>query len=245
MGDARRQYSMRSKRALVIGGTGGVGREVSRILAESGADLVIHGKNEKKTVALATSLDAKPFPFSIEADSVPSFIDALIPLLPLDILVVAFGPFLERRLHETTAAEWTSMSALCLALPGALVSACLPSMASAGYGRILLFGGNRTETIRGVPGMTAYVAAKTALGVIARSVARGYAGSGVSCTVICPGLVDTEYLDEERRKAWAALMPSGRLQNPAELADKALELALDEDMAFNGAIIAADSGFLA
>jgi NAD(P)-dependent dehydrogenase (short-subunit alcohol dehydrogenase family) len=245
MSDARRQYSVRSKRALVIGGTGGIGREISRILAESGADLVIHGKDENKAEKLAASLGARPFPFRIEADGVPSFLDAISPLLPLDILVVAFGPFLERRIHETSAGEWTAMSAFCLALPGALVSACLPAMASSGYGRILLFGGNRTESIRSVPGMTAYAAAKTALGVIAKSVARGYAGSGVSCTVVCPGLVDTEYLDEERRIAWAALMPSGRLQDPAELAEKALALALDEDMAFNGSIVAADSGFLA
>jgi 3-oxoacyl-[acyl-carrier protein] reductase len=245
MSDARRQYSVHSKRALVIGGTGGVGREISRILAESGADLVIHGKDGKRTEDLAVSLGARPFPFPIEAGGVSSFLDALSPLLPLDILVVAFGPFLQRRIHETNAEEWTSMSVLCLALPGALVAACLPAMASTGYGRILLFGGNRTESIRGVPGMTAYAAAKTGLGVIAKSVARGYAGSGVSCTVVCPGLVDTEYLDEERRSAWAALMPSGRLQDPAELAEKALALALDGEMAFNGAIVTADSGFLA
>jgi hypothetical protein len=40
-------------------------------------------------------------------------------------------------------------------------------------------------------------------------------------------------------------MPSGRLQDPAELAEKALALALDEDMAFNGSIVSAGSGFLA
>jgi len=250
MSDSSPQYSpvsarsvVASRRALVGGGTGGIGWEASRFLAEAGADLVIHGKSASKTEARAASLGALSLPFEIDPRDPAPFIRALEPALPADILVVAFGPLVRSPLHETSPAEWASAAASCLALPGAIVSSCLPRMIERGFGRILLFGGNRTDVVRGVPGMTAYAAAKTGVGVIAKSVAKGYGRSGISCVAICPGLVETEYLSETDRAEWAALSPSGRLQDARSVAAKALELALDGS--FNGSVIAMDEGFLA
>jgi NAD(P)-dependent dehydrogenase (short-subunit alcohol dehydrogenase family) len=238
------QYSIQGKRAFVAGGSGGLGWSVAKILAGAGAELLIHGRDARKIKARASELGAAWLALEIGPDNLDVLVAAAADYGP-QILVVALGPFLRKPLERMDAAEWGRTCALNLALPGALVSACLPAMLQTSYGRILLFGGNRTDVVRGAPGMAAYAAAKTGLGVIAKSVARAYAGRGLACCVACPGLVDTEYVDPGLREEWETLSPTGRLQDPENLAALALRAALDPQAAFNGAVLTMDGGFLA
>ena len=60
-------------------------------------------------------------------------VEALPSLGRVDILAVAFGPFLRRCLAETGVADWERIALLDLALPGALASALLPAMAGRGW----------------------------------------------------------------------------------------------------------------
>jgi NAD(P)-dependent dehydrogenase (short-subunit alcohol dehydrogenase family) len=120
------------------------------------------------------------------AGCVGRFIGALPSLGRIDILAVALGPFLRASLAETGAADWERLALLDLALPGALASALLPAMAARGWGRILLFGGTRTDGIRAYSSNAAYAAAKTGLGVLAKSLAVEGAPAGVGCVLVCP-----------------------------------------------------------
>ena len=155
-----------------------------------------------------------------------------------DILVYAYGPFMRKSLQETGGQDWQFLVTQNLIVPGALVSAVLPSLIGRGWGRILLFGGTNTDTIRGFSTTAAYSAAKTGLGVLAKSAAKS--GFGVTCNVICPGLVDTEEADEaaraynrEKRQARASLTPE-------DIA--CASLAVLSNPAINGAILPVDQG---
>lgn len=128
-----------------------------------------------------------------------------------------------------------------LAFPGALVSAVLPHMISSGWGRILLFGGTRTDTIRGFATNAAYAAAKTALASLAKSVALSYASSGITCNVICPGFIDAANLDSGTKKALAAKNPDGNLISPTDIAE--LAMILLKNGLYNGTVITADKGW--
>jgi 3-oxoacyl-[acyl-carrier protein] reductase len=236
---------------VVVGGSGGIGSEVSRLLYAAGADLVIHGRSAGKARRLAESFE-REFPESpasattvesgLDSGSAGGFVRSLLGSGKADILVVAFGPFLRKSLETTSPEEWSEAVMLNLALPGSLVSACLPGMLDSGYGRILLFGGTRTDQIRGFASNAAYAAAKTGLGSLTKSVARAGAGRGVSCVLICPGLVDTEYLGEIERTIWAKKAPGKRLIPVRELAERAFALAMDDSGAYNGAIVSLDGG---
>jgi NAD(P)-dependent dehydrogenase (short-subunit alcohol dehydrogenase family) len=242
---------LRGRLALVLGGTGGIGRELARLLFGMGADLLLHGRAEARIEACVRA-------FSAEFPQSPATVSGLaydfdsgdwrdFPLLsgdfpPIDILIPAFGPFIQKPLAETRPSDWLKMAILDLALPGALVSACLPGMLAAGYGRILLLGGTKTDEIRGFTTNPAYAAAKTGLGVIAKSVAMAAGARDLSCVVVCPGFVDTEYLDGPTRARLRALSPSGRLMDPRSFAQEALSLALAGAGAGNGAIRRVDGG---
>ncbi len=238
------------RRALVVGGTGGIGRALSLELAKRGASLVLHGGSSRERLDACLrelrAAGAEAEGFLMELDGGPGCVERIIGALPslgrIDLLAVAFGPFLRRSLAETAAGDWERLALLDLALPGALSSALLPAMAARGWGRILLFGGTRTDGIRSYSSNAAYAAAKTGLAVLAKSLAAEGGGRGVGCVLVCPGLVDTEYLDEARRAALRELAPGGRLLGPGEVARAAADLIAAEPCLASGSIVSLDAG---
>ena len=232
----------------MVGGSGGIGRAVCRALAARGAAVVVHGGSSRarldETLAelrgLGTAAAAEGLLLPLRRPS--DLLGRLEGLGRIDILVCAFGPFVRKRLVDTSAAEWETLALLDLALPGALCSALLPAMASRGWGRMLLFGGTRTDAIRSYASNAAYAAAKTGLAVLAKSLAAEGAGSGVGCLLVCPGLVETEYLGEAERSKLQEKAPRGRLLTPEEIAETAVGLLAAEPCVASGAVLNLDGG---
>jgi NAD(P)-dependent dehydrogenase (short-subunit alcohol dehydrogenase family) len=241
--------SLRGRRALVVGGSGGIGRALALELAVKGTSLVVHGGSSRERLDSClgelrlAGASAEGFLMDLEAPGgLPRLVSALPSLGRIDILVVAFGPFVRKSLAETLVADWERMALLDLALPGALASALFPAMSERGWGRILLLGGTRTDGIRAYKTNAAYAAAKTGLAVLAKSLAVEGAGRGIGCVLVCPGFVDTEYLSGEERSALEKRAPAGRLLSPAGIASAAVGLITAEPCLASGAIVALDGG---
>ncbi len=234
------------RRALIVGGSGGIGREAAFELAARDVDLLIHGGHSAarldQTIASLRAEGANAQGFLLDIGTPRDLLDVLPRYGRVDILVVAFGPFVQKSLASTTASDWERLALLDLALPGALVSHCLRDMKAAGWGRILLFGGTRTDAIRAYSSNAAYAAAKTGLAVITKSAAAEGAAYGIGCIQICPGLVDTEYLDDVAKSELAAKAPGGALIEPRHIVSQAMALLLAEPCTASGAVIAMDSG---
>jgi NAD(P)-dependent dehydrogenase (short-subunit alcohol dehydrogenase family) len=219
------------KKAVVVGGSGGIGRAIAASLLDEGADVCVIGRHHvPDTESLALELD---YP--------ENRIIVIGAAREADILCVVRGPFLQKPLHETTVEDWDRMATSNLAFPGSLVSAALPHMCGNEWGRILLFGGTRTDAVRGFRTNAAYAAAKIGLASLAKSVALEYASKGVSCNVICPGFVDTEYIEPGVKKALAGKNPDEKLISVDEIAE--LALFLMKNALYNGVIVTADKGW--
>lgn len=234
-----------NKLALVVGGSGGIGAAVSRALGAAGAEVVVHGGSSAErldaTVAAVRAAGGRARGFLLRLES-PRQAAELVERAGAapDVLVCAFGPFPRGSLAATAAEAWERAALLDLALPGALASACVGSMAERGYGRLLFFGGTATDSVRGYTSTAAYSAAKAGIGVLVKSIALEYAGTGVSAVALCPGFVDTEYLPERERGLLRRAAPGGELLAADEIARIALALLVGEST--NGAIVAADGG---
>ncbi len=230
----------------MVGGSGGIGRAVAHAIGGEGAHVVVHGGHDERK--LRRTVDgireaggsAEARLLSIEASGDHRLLLADLP--PPDILVVAFGPFLQTPLHETTHEQWSRLVDLNLTLPGALVSAVLPSMQARRFGRIVLFGGTGTEMVKGYTTNAAYAAAKVGLGVLARSVARRYAAHNVSCNVFCPGIVATEYQPPELIEQVRGSLPENTLITPEEVAEVTMCAIGSLTVALNGAIVPVNRG---
>jgi len=230
----------------VVGGTGGIGRAVAQGLAEQGAELIIHGgSSQERLESVITAIrenggKAQGFLLPIKDPGAAEQILARSP--GPDILVCAWGPFTQRNLEALNREIWQNMVETNLIFPGILVSLALEHMLERNWGRILLFGGTNTDTIRGFTTTAAYSAAKTALGVIAKSAAKTAGSRGVTCNVICPGFTETEYTSEEQRHYYREKLPGGRLMSAGDIAATAL-LVLGNPC-LNGAVIPADQGVI-
>lgn len=243
-------FPLAGKRALVVGGSGGIGRAVCRSLAARGAAVVVHGGSSRERLdrvlaelrALGTSARAEVDGFLLRLEHPSDLLDKLGDLGTIDILALAFGPFVQKPLADTSASDWERLALLDLALPGAICSALLPAMIGRKWGRILLFGGTRTDAIRAYASNAAYAAAKTGLAVLAKSLAVEGAGANVACLLVCPGLVDTEYLGDAARSALRKKAPGGRLLEPETIAEIAIGLLAMNPCAVSGGILNMDGG---
>ncbi|MDR2210501.1 MAG: SDR family NAD(P)-dependent oxidoreductase [Spirochaetaceae bacterium] len=240
------------KRALVVGGTGGIGLAVSLALASRGAALTIHGGSSgerlKKALAEARKRNieaaAEGFLYPIKTPVEEAAVSILKKTAetggPPDILILAWGPFKKLSLQETGPAEWRFLVESNLLFPGMMISSVICGMINQGWGRIVLFGGTNTGGIRGFTTTAAYSAAKTALGTLAKSAARQAGERGVTCNVICPGLTTTEYSTPEERQYNRERCPGGDAMDPGEIAQAVMGVL--ENPAFNGSVIPVDRG---
>lgn len=232
--------------ALVIGGSGGIGRAVSLELARRGARLLVQGRHAREHMKDRIAPPHETFDFEFGSPS--EFIRALDARLAdmgaeLDIVICAFGPFSEKPLEMVSTEEWEYLAMANLALPGALASHFLSGMKERGYGRFLFFGGTRTDTIRPFRKTAAYAAVKTGLGVLAKSIAASAADRNVAAIVVCPGPTETEYQSLAMRARHASLTPTGSLIPAETIARLSLDLIDADPCTASGAIVALDGGF--
>jgi NAD(P)-dependent dehydrogenase (short-subunit alcohol dehydrogenase family) len=218
-------------RALVTGGSRGLGAAIARELERRGMEVLAPPREQ---------LDLAD-PASIE-----SFIGSHAPTR-IDVLVNNAGINHIRALDKLTSAEWQQMLQVNLTATLALIQGFAPGMRARGWGRIV-----NVSSILSLVGRShrvAYSATKAALNGLTRTCAVELAPDNVLVNAICPGYVETEMTTrnnppEEIEKIKAAI-PLGRLARPEEIARVAGFLCSDENSYCTGQMIVADGGFTA
>lgn len=128
----------------------------------------------------------------------------------------------------------------------------LPFMLAQGRGAIV-----NTASAAGLIGLkerTAYCASKGAVVSLTKQVAVQYAGTGVRCNCVCPGTIDSPWVqgllaDSDdpvaTRESLVARQPIGRLGTPIEVGHAIVYLASDEAAFVTGSALVIDGGILA
>jgi NAD(P)-dependent dehydrogenase (short-subunit alcohol dehydrogenase family) len=174
--------ALAGKRALVTGGSRGIGLAIAGALAAEGAALTLLARDATALAAAAGPLGAR----TVAADAADAH--AIAALETADILVHAAGlngP-MGRPLWQCDVAELDAVLGSNLRSALLLCRQLLPGMVAAGWGRIVLVGG--TFGLRGRANRAAYSAAKFGLRGLARSIAHEAGPHGVTANVVCPGL---------------------------------------------------------
>jgi NAD(P)-dependent dehydrogenase (short-subunit alcohol dehydrogenase family) len=138
--------------------------------------------------------------------------------------------------------QWREV--LATDLDGAFFTAraVLASMVRARQGSIIFMGS--VSPFVGVPGQTNYSAAKAGLVGLARSLAKEVASRGITINVVAPGLVDTDMTTDlgPASDQMAAMIPMGRIGQPADIAGVVGFLASNHARYITGAVLPVDGG---
>ena len=238
---------MNDRSFVVIGAAGGIGSEVSRRLAEAGANLLLAGRTENPLSELADELgcayrtcDARTF------DQVKDLIDhAVDEFGKVDGVVNCAGSILLKAAHLTSEEEYRDTIDTNLTTAFNTVKAAARAMMKEG-GSIVLCSSAVSQT--GIANHEAIAAAKAGVAGLARSAAATYAPRGVRVNAVAPGLVDTPMSshitgNDAALKQSKAMHALGEIGRPADIVDPIVWL-LDSGRSgwVTGQVIGVDGG---
>jgi NAD(P)-dependent dehydrogenase (short-subunit alcohol dehydrogenase family) len=251
------RFRLDGRRALVTGGSRGLGREMALALAEVGADIVVTGRDRASLDDAAAAIQARgraAVPIAADMSDPATCERACREALatgPIHVLVNNVG---DRRvsipIEDTPLDTWQEMMNLNL-------TSCFLCTKIIGGAMIARGGGGRIINIssmsalianRGIAGRH-YETAKAAMLHFTRCAAADWAPHGITVNAICPGLFMTE-----PNRQWARIRPDvirtiteatpvGRCGEPDELGPLAVYLASDAAAFVTGAAFVIDGGY--
>ena len=245
-------FRLDNRRALITGGSKGLGRVMATALAEAGAEVVIVGRTladcESTAAAIQQATGKKAVPLAADV-SIAHDVERLFQQAgPIDILIHSAGVNIRNPIAELTEADWDAVLDINLKGPFLVNRKFGPAMAERGWGRIVHLGS--ILSVIGISGRTPYASSKHGVLGLMRTLAMEWATRGVTVNAICPGPFATDMnkplLNDPRKYAeFVAKIPMGRWGELHEIAGAALFLSSNASSYMTGATLFIDGGWTA
>jgi NAD(P)-dependent dehydrogenase (short-subunit alcohol dehydrogenase family) len=241
------------KRALVTGGSSGIGAEIVRRFRAEGAAVAFTGRDQARCQRVSDETGAPHVlaDASSDADTDQAVTSAVRFLGGLDVLVNNAGTGVTESLIDTPAAEFGRI--LDVNVVGYLryAQAALPHLERSGGGSIVHISSD--AGLIGEDDIGAYSVSKAAVVMLAKMLAIDCGPRGVRSNVICPGDISPGMRDLRQQSqpddqvdtgGWP-LPPVGRIGRAADVAAAALFLASDQSAFCSGSVLLVDGGMRA
>lgn len=236
------------KRALVTGGSGGIGAAIAQRLARDGLHVVVHANRNRESAErvageiLSSGGSAETVAFDVaDTAACADAIDGLLANGPIQVLVNNAGIHDDAPLAGMTAAQWRKVLDVSLNGFFNVTQPLLLPMMRTRWGRIVSL--SSIAGVIGNRGQANYAAAKAGLHGASKSLALEIASRGVTVNVIAPGIVETPMAkDVFSKEQIGQMVPMKRAGTPAEVAALAGFLASDEAGYITGQVISINGG---
>ncbi|MCB1082002.1 MAG: 3-oxoacyl-ACP reductase FabG [Chlamydiia bacterium] len=248
---------LKGKKALITGGTSGLGKEIALTFAEEGADVAIMGTNAERAKQVAEALsgmkkfEEQTFWFdTVNVASKQEVNQSIERLLKewgnVDILINCAGITRDGLFMKMSEDDWDQVMNTNLKSVYNLSHALVRPMMKARKGKII----NVTSVVglTGNPGQVNYSASKLGMVGFTKSLAKELGSRGINVNCIAPGFFETpmtNVLTEQQREGILQRVPMGRLGNPKEIAHAAVFLASDRSDYITGQVLTVDGGMIA
>ena len=249
-------FDLKGKRALITGGTHGLGMAMAKGLAKAGAELVINGTTpEKMEKALkeyrSEGITVHGFLFDVTDDAAAkAHVDNIENEIgPIDILVNNAGIIKRVPLKDMETEDYRKVIDVDLVGPFIMAKYVVRHMIERGGGKIINICSMMTELGRDTVG--AYAAAKGGLKMLTRNMATEWARYNIQTNGIGPGYFATSQTAPIRvdghpmNEFIIQRTPAGKWGDPDDLAGAAVFLSSKASDFVNGQIIYVDGGILA
>lgn len=196
---------LEGKRALVTGSSSGIGRGIANVLAQEGAHVLVHGRDETRTRAVAEEIRAAGGSADVMlgdlatdqgAEAVIAAVAAAVDRIDILVNNIGGNEAAGGGLHgwfNDTPPVWAGTMQQNLIAPVRMVHAFVPAMRDRGWGRVInvASGGGAAPT----PQAAAYCAAKAAVINMSVSLSLELARTGVTVNTVSPGCTRTEMFE--------------------------------------------------
>jgi NAD(P)-dependent dehydrogenase (short-subunit alcohol dehydrogenase family) len=221
--------NLAGKRALITGGTKGIGAAIAIDLAREGCDVAINGRHDDASATAVRQAIAATGRkcVSIVADVArPEDIDRLVReaeagLGGLDILVHAAGGPSLGKIDDCSPEQWKETFDVHVHAAYYLCRRALPTLRKAGEAAIVFI--SSVAGIRGVPTHIAYGTVKGAILQFTRCLARDEADHNIRVNCVAPGIIRTRFHDsmtpEAKAHNLAVRIPLHREGTPEDVAE--------------------------
>ena len=232
--------------AVILGGTGGIGADLTRRLVQSGWRCLVGARDRDRLADIERELavDTVGMDATKSEEVNQCFQAALDRFGRLDAAVNCVGSILLKPAHLISDAEWQTTLALNLTTAFHTVRSAARAMRSSGGSIVLI---SSVAARRGLPNHEAIAAAKAGVIGLALASAASYARHRIRVNVVAPGLVRTPLTAsltavEKTLRYSTSLHPLGRIGEPSDVA-RAIEWLMSPDQGWmTGQVIGMDGG---
>ncbi len=246
---------LEGKKAIVTGGSRGIGRAIALIYAKEGADVLVNYHSNdaaaKETVAEIEKLGRKGVAIAADVANYKSAQDMVEECVKqlgrVDIVVNNAGVSKPSMLLKMKEEDWDAIIDIHLKAAFNTTQAAGRHMKEQKSGKIINV--ISTAGIFGTVGQINYASAKAGIIGFTKSASRELGRYGINVNVICPGITKTEMTgklqtDEKLKKIYEGRIQLGRFAEPEEIAPAFVFLASDDASYITGQVLGVDGGYI-
>ena len=240
-------FDLEGKKALITGASGGIGKEIAKVLIEHNAEVCISGRNLEELNALKKSLGEKCYVVACDLskkDEITELIKKTDEFLGhIDILINNAGITKDNIFLRMSENEWEDVLNVNLNSTFTILKLITKGMVKRKYGRIINI--SSVVGVTGGAGQVNYSASKAGLIGLTKSLSQEIATRNITVNCIAPGFIETpmtEKLDDKRKDAIINSIPMNRIGTPKDLSSAVIFLASQESSYITGQTLHINGG---
>ena len=240
-------FDLEGKKALITGASGGIGKEIAKVLIEHNAEVCISGRNHEELNALKKSLGMKCHVVTCDLSKKDEIIELIKKadefMGHIDILVNNAGITKDNIFLRMSENEWEDVLNVNLNSTFNILKLITKGMVKRKYGRIINI--SSVVGVTGGAGQVNYSASKAGLIGLTKSLSQEIATRNITVNCIAPGFIETpmtEKLDDKRKDAILNSIPMNRIGKPKDLSSAIIFLASQESSYITGQTLHINGG---
>ena len=240
-------FDLEGKKALITGASGGIGKEIAKVLIDHNAEVCISGRNHEELNALKKSLGEKCYVVACDLskkDEISELIKKTDEFMGyIDILINNAGITKDNIFLRMSEKEWEDVLNINLNSTFNILKLITKGMVKRKYGRIINI--SSVVGVTGGAGQVNYSASKAGLIGLTKSLSQEIATRNITVNCIAPGFIETpmtEKLDDKRKDAILNSIPMNRIGTPKDLSSAIIFLASQESSYITGQTLHINGG---